>query len=105
MRQLKVRKIALPPRAPRRLGLCVCVSASAYNRGHARSESILNGPLMLGAAILNDVVEESGDRLVFIATVFEHDSGHSDDVRDGGNGCALTDLTGVKLCRHCTPAR
>jgi hypothetical protein len=49
------------------------------------------------AGVLNGVMQQAGDRLVFRAAVFPHQAAHGDQVGDVGDWLAFAPLIAVQL--------
>ena len=52
------------------------------------------------AAVLRRIVQQSADRRILVATVFQHDPAHGEEVRHIGNGGALAYLRPVQARRE-----
>jgi hypothetical protein len=63
-------EIAFLPILPRGFWLSISIRACAHNAGHSFAKAFPNGRFIACAAILDDIVQQPGDSLVFIATMF-----------------------------------
>ena len=84
--------------APGRLGIGIGIGATVHHFGDAlpkaAADFFQHGR---SAAILNDIVQERGDREIFVAARFKHQGRDSHQVRDVGNGRCLASLAGMLL--------
>ena len=93
---LQVRQVSFLARPPRRLGLRVRVGASAHDACHTRAEAVQDRRLVLGAAVLDAVVQKRGAGLVLVATILHHQRRDGKKVRHVGDRRAVADLAGVQ---------
>jgi hypothetical protein len=72
---LEIVFFALPPW---RLGIEVGIGATFYNMSDAVAEAAANFlEHRRAAAVFDDIVQEGGDGKIFIASGFEHQTGHA----------------------------
>jgi hypothetical protein len=76
--------------------LSIGIRACAHNAGHSFAKAFPDGRFIACAAILDDIVEQPGDSLVFIATMFKHQSRNRHEMGNIGNRRALAYLPGVR---------
>lgn len=90
---LQIIFFALPPG---RLGIEIGVSASLDYMGDALPEAAANFLKHRRAAtIFDNIVQECGDGQIFIASGFEHQAGHAQQMRDVRNSRGLASLSGM----------
>jgi hypothetical protein len=94
----QVLEVRLLARAPGGLRRDVGVRARCHDVGDDGAEAAADGSEGLRAALVLDrVVEEGGDGLVFVAAVLEDEGGDGQEVGDVRGGGALAQLPGVQL--------
>jgi hypothetical protein len=89
-----VGNIRLLPRLPRRLRARIGIGAPEHNVSHALSKADSNvGQSSLSASVFDGIVQQGCDNFLFVATVFEDQSCHGEQMRNIRDQSPLAHLT------------
>ena len=83
--------------APRRLGISVRIGATVHDAGNACAKLAADlAQARQAALVFHRIVQQRGNHRVFVATVFDHNRGHAEQVADVRPLGALAFLFGVQ---------
>ena len=92
---VEVLRLAFPPRGLGLPGRDPGVGAGQHDAQHLVAEQLADDRLVLGAAVLDGVVQQPGDGLVLVAAVGEDDGGDAEEMAEVGHRCPLAGLLAV----------